>query len=173
MKLKPETCMGTGNPAFIGKRQQHLICTASTELNFLASNAYEKAGMLIFQNEKHFYYICKSIANGQPVIQLYQSSSQSESMNLLIQAPLEKADAKIFLQIRASGRKYGFYYAERPDQWKLLKDDIDGKFLSTHEAGGFIGCMFALYATSSGQSSSSTASYKWLQYSGNDTVYQK
>ncbi|QJD97229.1 glycoside hydrolase family 43 protein [Mucilaginibacter robiniae] len=174
MKLKPETCMDFGNAAFVGKRQQHLICSASTELNFVAANDHEKAGMLIFQDEKHFYYICKSIADGKPVMQLYQSNSQSAgNMNLLAQAPLKGTGAKVYLQIKASGAQYSFYYSEQPNNWQLLKDGIDGKFLSTHEAGGFIGCLFALYATSSGMASTSTANYPWLRYEGNDVVYKQ
>ena len=57
LKLKPETIMDLGNPSFIGKRQQHLYCTAETELDFSAQSEKEKAGLTIFQDERHFYLI--------------------------------------------------------------------------------------------------------------------
>ena len=57
MKLKPETIMEMGNPSFIGKRQQHLYCTTETELDFSPKSEKEKAGLTIFQDESHFYFI--------------------------------------------------------------------------------------------------------------------
>ncbi|MDQ6480102.1 family 43 glycosylhydrolase [Dyadobacter sp. LHD-138] len=59
MKLKPETVMELGNPSFIGKRQQHLYCTAEIELDFKPKSENEKAGLTILQDESHFYYLSK------------------------------------------------------------------------------------------------------------------
>ncbi|RZK90033.1 MAG: glycoside hydrolase family 43 protein, partial [Hymenobacter sp.] len=57
--------------------------------------------------------------------------------------------------------------------WNVLKDQVDGKFLSTQVAGGFIGCLVGMYATSSGQPTANTASFKYLKYEGNDPVYKQ
>ena len=170
MKLLPETCMGLGNPAFIGKRQQHLTGSASTEMTFTASQSNEKAGMLIFQGEYNFYYICKSIKDGKQVVQLYKGNPSTKTMDLITEAPITAK--KVQFKIEADREFYSFYYAETPGKWKLLKDSVDGKFLSTQTAGGFVGSLFALYATSSGENSTNKASYKWLDYAGNDAVYK-
>jgi len=170
MKLLPETCMGLGNPAFIGKRQQHLAGSASTEMTFTASQSNEKAGMLIFQGEYNFYYICKSIKDGEQVVQLYKGNPSTKTMDLITEAPITAK--KVQFKIEADREFYSFYYAETPGKWKLLKDSVDGKFLSTQTAGGFVGSLFALYATSSGENSTNKASYKWLDYAGNDAVYK-
>jgi len=170
MKLLPETCMGVGNPAFIGKRQQHLTGSASTEMTFTASQSNEKAGMLIFQGEYNFYYICKSIKDGKQVVQLYKGNPSTKTMDLITEAPITAK--KVQFKIEADREFYSFYYAETPGKWKLLKDSVDGKFLSTQTAGGFVGSLFALYATSSGENSTNKASYKWLDYAGNDAVYK-
>ncbi len=172
LTLLPETCMGNGNPAFIGKRQQHLMCTANTLLDFSAQSANEKAGMLVFQNEYHFYYLCKSVDKGTAVLQLFKGNPQTKSMDLLFQLPVEKRTRKIHLKIEAANDKYNFYYATTAKNWKVLKEGMDGKFLSTHTAGGFVGTLFALYATSSGLPSTNKASFKWLDYSGNDVIYK-
>jgi xylan 1,4-beta-xylosidase len=171
MKLLPETCMGAGNPAFSGKRQQHLAATATTEMVFEASSPNEKAGMLIFQGEYHFYYICRSIIEGKQMIQLYQGNPKTKTMDLIVQAPI--IGKKVTLKIEANRELYSFHYAEVPGKWKMLKDKVDGKFLSTESAGGFVGSLFALYATSSGEVSKNRAIFKWLDYSGNDEVYAK
>lgn len=171
MKLLPETAMGKGNPAFIGKRQQHLTCEASTELDFVAKAENEKAGMLIFQNETHFYYICKSQSKGKPVVQLFKADRASKSMLLIKEDVLPKASGPVFFKINADRDKYSFSFATKKGKWKLLQGGLDGKYLSTLEAGGFVGSLFAMYATSDGKSSDNSAAFKWFGYSGNDETF--
>ncbi len=172
LKLKPETCMELGNPAFIGKRQQHLNSTAEIALDFSAKSDNEKAGLIIFQDEKHFYYLCKSSDKGNDVIQLFKSNPESNKMDLLAQVLLAAGAEKILLRIDSEGKNYSFRYALKPNKWVVLKDNVDAKFLSTHVAGGFIGCVFGMYATSSGTETSNSASFKYLRYAGNDPMYK-
>jgi alpha-N-arabinofuranosidase len=173
LKLKPETVAETGNPAFIGKRQQHMYCTTETELTFAPKTANEKAGLVVFQDEKHFYYLCKSVDGGKPLLQLFKSTPDAKQPELLAQAPLKSATASVQLRIKAEGDIYNFGFSENGKTWTVLKDKVDGKFLSTQVAGGFIGCLFGMYATSSGQSTTNTAAFKWLKYEGNDPMYKK
>lgn len=172
LKLKPETCMETNNPSFIGKRQQHLHATVDTELTFSAASENEKAGLIIFQDEKHFYFLCKSVDKG-PVLQLFQSNTEHATMDLLTQAPLEDAVKKVKLRISAEGEYYSFSYAITSGKWSLLKNNVDGKFLSTQVAGGFLGSVFGLYATSSGKETANSASFTFLKYDGHDPVYDQ
>nr|WP_245575838.1 glycoside hydrolase family 43 protein [Hymenobacter norwichensis] len=173
LKLKPETVAETGNPAFIGKRQQHMYCTTETELTFAPKTANEKAGLVVFQDEKHFYYLCKSVDGGKPMLQLFKSTADVKQPELLAQAPLKSATASVQLRIQAQGDTYNFHFSENGKTWTTLKDKVDGKFLSTQVAGGFIGCLFGMYATSSGQPTTNTAAFKWLKYQGNDPMYKK
>jgi xylan 1,4-beta-xylosidase len=172
LKLKPETCMDLGNPSFIGKRQQHLYCSTETSLDFSAKSDNEKAGLIVFQSENNFYYLCRSIDQGKDVLQLFKSGGENKTMSLLAQTPLSTSAKKIMLRINAAGDSYRFEYALKPNDWKLLKDKVDARFLSTETAGGFVGCVFGLYATSSGEPSSNTASFSYLKYSGNDPMYK-
>ncbi|MCI1186202.1 glycoside hydrolase family 43 protein [Hymenobacter sp. DH14] len=173
LKLKPETCAGLGNPAFIGKRQQHQYCTTETELTFAPKAAHEQAGLVVFQDEKHFYFLAKSVAEGKPVLQLFKSTDDANKPELLAQAPLKSATAKMQLRIQAVGDTYSFGYSENGKAWATLKDKVDARFLSTQTAGGFIGCLIGMYATSSGQPTTNSAAFKWLKYSGADPVYRK
>jgi xylan 1,4-beta-xylosidase len=172
LKLKPETVAETGNPAFIGKRQQHMYCTTETELTFTPKAAGEKAGLVVFQDEKHFYYLCKGVENGKPLLQLFKSTADAKQPELLAQAPLKSATASVQLRIKAEGDTYSFGFSENGKAWTTLKDKVDARFLSTQVAGGFIGCLFGMYATSSGQPTTNTASFKYLKYAGNDPVYK-
>ena len=169
LKLKPETIMEKGNPSFIGKRQQHLFSTTDVSLTFDPKSENEKAGLVIFQDEKHFYFLCRSKVGSQNMIQLFKSS-ESPTMELLAQAPVTSKSLK--LKIQSEGDKYSFHYAPKGNKFIVLKSDVESKFLSTKTAGGFIGCIYGMYATSSGQPSNNTASFKFLRYAGNDPVYK-
>ncbi len=172
LKLKPETIMEMGNPAFIGKRQQHLNSTAETELNFTPNNPNEKAGLVILQDEGHFYFVSKTLEDGKPVLQLLKSVPREKRMEVLAQVPLTSNAGKVGIRIASAGDSYRFSYATNGKDWQILKDNVDGKFLSTKVAGGFIGCLYGLYATSSGEASGTTASFKYLKYSGDDPMFK-
>src|SRR5208283_1648097 len=177
MRLKPETCAGSMNPSFLGRRQQHRRCSVSTALLFTPKADNEKAGLLVFQNEKHFYFLCKSSEKGGPVIQLYASDSSGKSasgMELIASSPAgnHEMENEVMLKIEAKEDIYSFSYSVDPGRWILLKDSVDARFLSTKVAGGFVGCMVAMYATSQKQESNTVAAYNWFEYSGDDEVYK-
>ena len=172
LKLKPETIAGYGNPSFVGKRQQHLYSRVETEMHFRAGAEHEKAGLVAFQNEKHFYFLAVSQKGDQRVIQLYKSNPDGGEMEELTNVPLEVEDNDIKLAIESKGDTYSFHYNVNGKDWQLVKDNVDAKFLSTKEAGGFIGCLYGMYATSSGEEVENTASFKHLKYSGNDPVFR-
>ncbi|MFO7445961.1 MAG: glycoside hydrolase family 43 protein [Ignavibacteriaceae bacterium] len=178
MHVKPETASGNMNPAFIGRRQQHHTGSASAALSFTPQNENEKAGLIVFQNENHFYYLCKSLEGSQTALQLYKSNAGENTdgrMELLTSQKLEKEDAEkeLLLMIEANENVYSFKYSFSPGEWKILKDNVDAAFLSTRAAGGFVGCMYAMYATSLGTQSNNTAYYNWFEYSGDDKVYRE
>ncbi len=92
---------------------------------------------------------------------------------LASQAIKDDQKAKSFyLKIEARGDTYAFSFAANPDKWILLQDNVDAHFLSTKAAGGFVGCMYALYATSLGKPSENSAHFDWFEYSGMDEVYE-
>ncbi len=172
VQLKPETCSGNKNPVFLGHRQQHLNSSASVSFDFKPETENEKAGLLIFQNEDHFYFLCKSLEGDEQVIQLYKSANNNSDneMNLITFRKLNQDETgkQILLKIESSGNTYSFSYAFNPGEWKLLEDNIDATFLSTKVAGGFVGCMYSLYATSLGKPVNTHAYFDYFEYSGED-----
>jgi len=178
MQLRPESCSGTGNPSFIGHRQQNLSGYASIALDFSPAAENEKAGLLMFQNENHFYLLCKSMQGTESVIQLFQSSDgkrSKDAMELMASHIIEtdQSEKELYLKIEAKGDSYSFSYGLGPNQWNLLKDSVDAKYLSTKVAGGFVGCLYALYATSLGRSCHNEAFFDWFQYNGEDEIYKR
>ena len=167
LELLPQTVSGKDNPAFLAFRQQHNKGYASTALQFDAAAANEKAGMLLFQNETHYYFLCRSVKNNKPVIQLVKSSATGNE-ELLAEEYLPVLENELGLKIEANGAHYSFYYAIKKNKWTLLKDKVDATFLSTQTAGGFVGTMYGLYATSSGVAGNNKAYFKWFESRGSD-----
>jgi alpha-N-arabinofuranosidase len=133
----------------------------------------EKAGLLIFQNEKHFYFLCKSLDGNTAVIQLYKSGD--DQMELMASQTI-KDDQKaksVYLKIAARGATYAFSFAANPDKWISLQDNVDGRFLSVRVPESFVGCTYALYATSLSKSSDNLAYFDWFEYHGDDEVYHE
>jgi alpha-N-arabinofuranosidase len=172
LQLKPETIMDMSTVSFVGKRQQHLYNTIETKIDFKPAAANEKAGLAIFQSESNFYFMARSIANGKEVMQLFKGKPREKVMEMITEVPLQTTSAKLYLKIIAEGDTYSFYYSEDDSNWNLLKDKVDAKFVSTKTAGGFVGCIYGMYATSSGEQSSNAASFQYLKYTGNDPVYR-
>ncbi|THU39169.1 glycoside hydrolase family 43 protein [Niastella caeni] len=171
LQLKPVTVADKSNPAFIGFRQSHVRGFATTTLSFNPASQQEKAGLLVFQNELHYYFLCQSVDNNQPIVQLYKGPGATGGQpQLLVSQKIQTSNQlPLQLKIQVNGHKYAFYYAEKSsNQWRLLKDGVDASFLSTQTAGGFVGCMYAMYATSNGAPTSNKAVFSFFESKGND-----
>lgn len=170
IQLRPETVGGRGNPSFIGFRQAHHQSVATAKLQFVPTAENEKAGLVIFQNESAFYYICKSLSEGKPVVQLYQSTKDSLNMTLLAEKTIS-ATQDVQFRIEPKNEMYTMSFSTDGKTWTKLQD-VDGRILSTAKAGGFVGSVFGLYATSLGKTSSAKAYFDWFEYKGNDPVFK-
>jgi alpha-N-arabinofuranosidase len=169
LQLRPHTVSGLDNPSFVGFRQHHHEATATIKLKFSAATENEKAGLVIFQSEGHFYYLCKSIEENKPVVQLYQSTK--DSMRLLASKQLPSANGDIYLRIEPDKAVYNTAFSMDGKSFTPLQQ-VDGRFLSTATAGGFVGSVFGLYATSLGKESQNKAWFDWFSYKGNDEVFR-
>lgn len=144
-----------------------------TGFHFSAKNENEKAGLLVFQNEIHYYFLAKSIENGKPVIQLFKGNEGSGAMKmqLLFSSILEKG-RYVYFKVEADNGLYRFFYSIDRRIWKQLGNDLDGAYLSTHVAGGFVGVMYAMYATSNGKQTTNTATFNFFEITNNDDPYK-
>ncbi|GHA36851.1 glycoside hydrolase 43 family protein [Salinimicrobium marinum] len=166
IKTRPETVEGDKNPSFLGHRQQHLKGEASIAINFKAGNEKEKAGLLAFQNETHYFYAAISSRNNTPVVQLHKGEELLESI------PLETNSEEIELKMTFDDDVYSFHY-KTGEQWKNLGQELDGEFLSTNVAGGFVGVTVGPYTTSTYEESENEAFIRWFKYKGDDDVYKE
>lgn len=170
--LQKETCDGKANPSFVAFRQQNHNSTATTSLEFSAASDNEKAGIAVFQNETHFYYLCRSVTNSGPVVQLYKSVKDS-SMALIATRNIDISNKELGLKIEARNSEYYFYFSRDGKNWiYMTREGMDAKFLSTKTAGGFVGAVYALYATSLGKESDNKAWFDHFSYQGTDPLFK-
>ncbi|MFT2011375.1 glycoside hydrolase family 43 protein [Pontibacter sp. 13R65] len=180
LHLRPETLSGKKNPSFLARRQQHIIGIASTKIEFKPTAAQEFAGMVAFQGEANYYALGKTLENGKEEVQLLKAEkatgANTEGTTSVVASKALKNTEKgkpLFLKISFNGGRYTFYYGTKEGKWELLQDNVDGTYLSTRVAGGFVGTTLGLYATSQGKPSDKKASFDWFIYEGNDKTFEK
>ena len=169
LELDSNTCSGKNPIAMVADRQNHLSGYVTTRMQFQTLAANEQAGLIVFQNENHYYFMCKSADNARPVVQLYKgpgNDRKADGPTLLTSIPLRKKNSAIIFKIEVNDQGYNFYYSVKKGEWLLLRSDMDRTFLSTETAGGFVGCMYGMYATSNGTHTVNTARYDWFEHNG-------
>jgi alpha-N-arabinofuranosidase len=132
----------SGVPAFVGRRQQHHVATASTTVRFIPGADGERAGLAAMQSDQNYLFFGLTQLQGKPVVALYTADKGQE--RLVASAPIAAKDV-VTLTIRANGGKMAFDY-ETAGGKKTLATDLDARFLSTKVATGFVGTLIGPYA---------------------------
>jgi xylan 1,4-beta-xylosidase len=164
LKLKPETLTEEVNPAFVGRRQQHMSFAARTALSFTPEADNEAAGLVLLQNQNYQYRMEVTHSASGKLIRLIERKAGVETV--LAEKPLmqEAQENRIYLKVEALGQSYSFYYAARPEAWETLLAGADGTLLSTDVAGGFTAAIMGMYATAYGQKSVNYADFDYFEY---------
>lgn len=161
ISLRPQSLNGKEQPSFIGFRQQSGYCEAATTLNFTPASADEKAGLVLFQNETHYYFLCIASDAGKPVIQLLQSSSDSTIRLEQIALPAAKGPVQLNATVMGSAISFSFQSGSRKTR---LITVADARFLSTETAGGFVGTIIGMHARSNSSKTVSKAHFLQISY---------
>lgn len=144
--------------SWVGRRQEHHICTAHTCLSFQRESDGEEAGMTIYMNNQHHYEI---------------ALLKKDEKNLLILrrqiGSLWKIEHEIIydediveLMIEANLENYIFKYKWKKE-FKILGIG-ETAYLTTEVGGAFTGNYFALYASGNGNRCDNPAKFKWFKY---------
>ncbi len=165
LNLRPEVIDTAGNPSLMVKRQPHLHGSVSTHIEFSPARKGERAGLLVLQNENHYYFINKAEQH------LEVLKKTADGFETLARQPYEEKGAH--LKIAADGNKYHFYYSEDGNTYTPLLEGADATYLSTETAGGFVGCMYGLYATSSGEPSENRAVFDYFEIRTEEEVFRE
>ena len=165
LPLIPHTLGDLACPAFVGRRQQHMVFTARCAMEFTPAAPGECAGLTVIQNDDHQMRCERALdANGAGVVRLIVRDGGQDSEI----ASLPCSADHLYLMVDVEGADYRFYVAEEPEAWQPLGDVVDGRVISTHHAGGFTGVFVGMFATASGAESANHADFDWFEYVGQE-----
>jgi len=133
-------------PAFVCRRMQHHNFECSTKVIFNPNNDKEAAGLLLYKDETHQYFLSiKKSDNNRKV----SVEKLSEDGIEILGEQVIMFDDPVKLKVVSRGMYYDFYFAKGDDnQWKAVCQDVSAHFLSTANSFGFTGTTIGMYATS-------------------------
>jgi alpha-N-arabinofuranosidase len=133
---------GKANPSFIGHRLQHARFD-STVVLLPPSELGTSAGLAIFQNEEHYYFVGArwALAGG---LEIFVEDKEGAPLRASVHFS-DRSDA-VELRIAGDGSVVRFYYHTGGDSWVPLGGDFDATVLSTRAAGGFVGSVVGPFA---------------------------
>ena len=153
----------SASPTWIGRRQEHLACAATTRLDFVPSREGEEAGLAAYRSHEHRYEIAVGLVQGNRRVFVRQTVGPSLQA-VTASAPAEGREP-VVLRIEAAPGTYAFSFGlgDTPQVWTPL-GTAPTRFLSTEVASGFTGAFFALYATGGGRAAEALARFDWFDY---------
>lgn len=147
------------SPAFLGRRQQHLVCQVKTLLQFSPEQEGEEAGLTVLMNNSHHYEIALMFFQGRR--QIIVRRRIGDLVAIVRHEPLNTD--LVELTIKATADTYTFFYSIPGEPAHELATGST-RYLSTEVAGGFTGVYFGLYATSNGRGATPAADFDWFEY---------
>lgn len=145
----PESATEKGTPAFVARRIQHHAFTASTPMTFVPDSASQAAGLLVFKDETHQFFLGRGIdAEGNDVV--FVDRVSPEGTETIGTVPVDHALPAVTLQVSSpDGLTYDFACStDGGKQFVAVAEGVDARHTSTAAAGGFTGTTVGPYATS-------------------------
>ena len=140
LKCSPARATRFETPALVLRRLQHHVFTASTRMRFTPEEE-EAAGLLLYKDERHQYFLKVCLQDGQPAIALERTGEVLSSKAL--PAKFNTVDLAIASD---DGLTFRFGYAVDGREMRTLVANVDASYLSTAVAGGFTGTTVGPYA---------------------------
>lgn len=141
-------------PAYIGRRMQHHAYTCETELTLNAKDGQDRAGLLLFQDDNHQYFLSVNKSGKKMRIALEKTNATkvnntwaNASVTTIGEQLVDDGGKPIGLKVESKGLTYEFYYKLSNGSWQKLCGDVDAYHLSVANCGGFTGATIGMYAT--------------------------
>ena len=131
---------------YVGRRIQHHKYNAGTRLTFVPEHEKQCAGMHLFKDEVHQYFLGKDRKGDSQRIVLRRITENGTEE--LAGKELAADNKSLDLRIESKGMKLDFKYStDKGETWQTIGEDLDAGFMSTAKAGGFTGTTVGLYAS--------------------------
>ena len=150
---------GWGSPTFIGRRQQHIHCEATTALELNNCAVGEEGGLTVYMTHAYHYdLMVKQLADNKQAVTLYYRLGNMGHTEKTVVIP----NGKVYLRVVAENDYYNFYYSTNNKEYTFL-EKMDVRFLSSETAGGFTGVYFGLFAAAPAEQKGSV-DFEWFDY---------
>ncbi len=131
---------------YVCRRVQHHNYECCTHMVFRPSKPEQCAGLMIYKDEAHHYLLARGLNDASHCI--YLSKVGREGSETLGSADIDDTLPSVDLKVVSKGKTLDFYYStDNADTWNLLVADVDARYTSTADTGGFTGSTIGLYAT--------------------------
>ena len=163
---------------FLGRRQQHMSFEARTKLCFIPRER-QTAGMVVLQNDYQQLRVevglngeGKQVARAvsgytsKDVSLLHKEAAGDYQEELLGEISWEQTET--VLLIRADGQDFTLAVAGEDGQEQILANKVDGSFLGSETAGGFVGAYVGMFASGNGTAYEDYVSFDWFSYCSTD-----
>ncbi|WP_010663288.1 glycoside hydrolase family 43 protein [Marinilabilia salmonicolor] len=137
------------NPSFIGRRQQHKNFSVTTEVKVVSQNVGDRAGLACFRTEANNYFLGVGIEHGELVAFVEKTTVRQgtpEKKRLAMKKTGLGAHNSVFLRVEGEGEFLNFSISEDKQNWDVLAEGQDATYLSTANAGGFVGTYIGMYS---------------------------
>ncbi len=136
LMAKKEKLEGRGVPAFVAVRERDRRFTCGTELEFAPKEA-EEAGLVQYFDEENYLVFVQRKEAGKICVELRRRAKGQDE----VLTRLETEGAKHTFTIECENRRASY----RLDGRDVLTD-VNLDFMTTQEAGGFVGAILGVYA---------------------------
>ncbi|HHV11645.1 MAG TPA: glycoside hydrolase family 43 protein [Clostridiales bacterium] len=164
---KSEGCV-----SFLGRRQQHINFEAAVKIIFRPEDK-ECAGLVILQNDAHQLRLeCSKGDGGRIFVSCIATRTQIENGKQYyketcmgsVQVDAGNNENALILKIQGEETDYSFYAGLSGDELKLVAEKVDGSFLGSETAGGFVGAYIGMYASGVTETKEKYAAFDYFDY---------
>ncbi len=131
-------------PSFVTRRIQHHKFECTTRMKFNPADESETAGLLLFKDENHQYYMAVGKKGNNRIASLIKTSKLGTEV--ISQKEIGKGNSPIDLKIVSQGTHFDFYFKSGNKKWIDLATGVDAHHLSTANSYGFTGTTIGMYA---------------------------
>ncbi|MDE6453647.1 MAG: glycoside hydrolase family 43 protein [Muribaculaceae bacterium] len=147
LKCADTDATAKGTPAFVARRLQHSAFGCATDMVFLPDSASQAAGLLVFKDEKHQYFLGRGIdKDGRH--EVFVDQVTPEGTTTVASVPVDANASVLTLKVGSpDGLTFDFEYsADGGKTFAPVMTGADARHTSTAGAGGFTGTTVGPYA---------------------------
>ncbi|MDM8086306.1 glycoside hydrolase family 43 protein [Cellulomonas cellasea] len=143
--LTPSTARleGCGAPTFVARRQQHLRFHATCRLRVDGLTGDEQAGLVVFMHQDRFVTLALGL-DDTGALEVRVVARTTAGSEVLARAPAP--GGPVTLRVTGDDTNYTFTLDGPGQARPLTLAEVDRSFLSTEEAGGFLGVHLGVFA---------------------------